>query len=60
MDVTVSDNYFDLLPNEPAQIRILSSASQEQLQSALKIVSLSDAFVSQPGAHNPTTVPNGE
>ena len=46
MDVKVSDNYFNLLPNEPIQIRVTtSSASQEQLRSALRIISLGDAFI---------------
>ncbi|HTV64871.1 MAG TPA: glycoside hydrolase family 2 protein [Bryocella sp.] len=42
--VTLSDNYFDLLPGEAATIRVTSPATAEQLQRALKIVSLTDAF----------------
>ena len=44
LDVQTSDNYFDLLPGEPITIRVKSSATGEQLKSALKIVSLTDAF----------------
>jgi len=44
LDVKPSDNYFDLLPNETRQITLKSSATQEQLQQALKVMSLVDAF----------------
>ena len=39
-----SDNYFDLLPGEEADIRLTTSATLEQLRQALKITSLTDAF----------------
>jgi len=42
--VQVSDNYFDLLPGEPAAIRLKSSATVEQLKAALAVTSLMDAF----------------
>jgi beta-mannosidase len=48
MDVKASDNYFDLLPNEPAEIRISSSATIEQLRTALKVMSLEGAFPAAP------------
>ena len=44
LDIQTADNYFDLLPGEPARIRVSSKASLSQLQSALKVVSLTDAF----------------
>jgi beta-mannosidase len=44
LDGQPSDNYFDLLPNEDAVIRVRSSATLEQLQHELKIMSLADAF----------------
>ena len=48
-DVAASDNYFDLLPGEAVTIELTTSASLEQLRSALKVVSLVDAF----GAERP-------
>jgi beta-mannosidase len=44
LNVQVSDNYFDLLPGEPAAIRLKSSATVEQLKAALAVTSLMDAF----------------
>jgi beta-mannosidase len=44
LDVESSDNYFDLLPGEPATLTLKSSATLDQLRSALKIVSLTEAF----------------
>ncbi|HUI84947.1 MAG TPA: glycoside hydrolase family 2 protein [Candidatus Binatia bacterium] len=44
LDVTLSDNYFDLLPGEEMTVRVKSSATLEQLQRALRITSLTDAF----------------
>jgi len=44
LDVTLSDNYFDLLPNEPMVVKLSGSADLGQLQRALKITSLTDAF----------------
>ena len=45
LDVEISDNYFDLLPGEPVTLTLRSSAALEQLKSALKIKSLTDAYV---------------
>jgi beta-mannosidase len=39
-DVWLSDNFMDLLPNEPVLITIKSKASLEKLREALKVVSL--------------------
>ncbi|HEX3436040.1 MAG TPA: glycoside hydrolase family 2 protein [Pseudacidobacterium sp.] len=44
IDAKFSDNYVDLLPNEPVEIRITSAASLDQLKSSMKIMSLADAF----------------
>jgi beta-mannosidase len=52
LDVQISDNYFDLLPGETAEIKVSSTASLEALKSQLKVISLTDAFAadSQPAA----------
>jgi beta-mannosidase len=44
LDVQTSDNYFDLLPNEPVTITLKTSSTLDQLKSALKITSLTEAF----------------
>ena len=44
-DVKFSDNYFDLLPNEPVTITLKTPASADQLKQALQVVSLTDAFI---------------
>ncbi len=44
VDATVSDNYFDLLPGSAAEITVSSKASLDQLKSAMKVMSLGDAF----------------
>ncbi len=46
LDVQSSDNYFDLLPGEQTTIHLKSSAGQEQLRAALKVMSLTEAFSS--------------
>ncbi len=43
LDASYSDNYFDLLPRQAVEIELKSPASLEELRSALKIVSLTDA-----------------
>ncbi|MGB8889693.1 MAG: glycoside hydrolase family 2 protein [Candidatus Korobacteraceae bacterium] len=47
LDVQLSDNYFDLLPGEEETVRLTTSASLDQLQRALKTMSLTDAFFDQ-------------
>ncbi|WP_245632399.1 glycoside hydrolase family 2 protein [Edaphobacter aggregans] len=42
--VELSDNYFDLLPNEPRTITITSDSPVDALNKELKIISLADAF----------------
>ena len=44
LDVETSDNYFDLLPGEPATVTVKSAATVDQLKSALKITSLTEAY----------------
>jgi beta-mannosidase len=44
LDVKLSDNYFDLLPGETAEITATSAASLDTLNAQLKINSLADAF----------------
>ena len=46
LDARLSDNYFDLLPGEAATIHISSAELLEKLQSALNVISLTDAFAS--------------
>jgi beta-mannosidase len=44
LNVQVEDNYFDLLPGEPVTIQLKSPATQEQIQTSLSVISLTDAF----------------
>ena len=44
LDAKPSDNYVDLLPNEPVEITITSTATLDQLKSNLKVMSLAEAF----------------
>jgi beta-mannosidase len=44
LDVKLSDNYFDILPGETAEISVKSKASLEAIKAQLKVVSLTDAF----------------
>ena len=44
LDAEPSDNYFDLLPNQPVDLTIKTSASGENLRSNLKVISLVDAL----------------
>ena len=44
IDASPSDNYFDLIPNQPVEITITSAATLDQLRAQLKIMSLADAF----------------
>ena len=49
LDVTLSDNYFDLLPGESIEIAATSKASLAELQAQLKVISLTDAFAGNLG-----------
>jgi beta-mannosidase len=44
LDVQLSDNYFDLLPGEPVVMNLQTTSTIDQLKSALKITSLTEAF----------------
>lgn len=44
LEVQTSDNFIDLIPGEPATIRISSAAGFEALKKNLKVMSLADAF----------------
>ena len=50
LDVKVSDNYFDLLPGETAEITVTSAASLDALKAQMKVISLTDAFAVDPQA----------
>jgi beta-mannosidase len=43
-DVDISDNYFDLLPNEPLTVHLKSKSSVDQLQRAMQVQNIVDAF----------------
>ncbi|MGA2919770.1 MAG: glycoside hydrolase family 2 protein [Candidatus Sulfotelmatobacter sp.] len=62
VDAEVSDNYFDLLPGQTVEITIQSAASEDELRSGLKVVSLVDAFdqnaVAKAGAGSGVADPN--
>jgi beta-mannosidase len=45
LDVRFSDNYFDLIPGEPLTITIKSTATVDRIKQALKVTSLTEAFV---------------
>ena len=47
LDAKLSDDYFDLLPGEPITIQVTGNAPLEQLQNAMQVVSLTDAFASR-------------
>src|SRR5580700_5680348 len=44
LNVETADNYFDLLPGDPVTIHLKSSAMLDQIKSALKTMSLTEAF----------------
>jgi beta-mannosidase len=44
LDVIPSDNYFDLLPEETQEISLKTAATLQQVQAAMKVISLADAF----------------
>jgi beta-mannosidase len=50
LDVKVSDNYFDLLPGEIAEITVTSAVSLDALKAQMKVISLTDAFAIDPQA----------
>jgi beta-mannosidase len=44
LDVKLSDNYFNLLPGETAEVSVTSAFSLDAIKSELKVISLTDAF----------------
>jgi beta-mannosidase len=56
LDAKVSDNYFDLLPGETAEIAVTSAVSIEALKAKMKVISLTDAFAN---VEAPATVTAG-
>jgi beta-mannosidase len=44
LDVTLSDNYFNLLPGETVEITATGAHSIDELKSQMKVISLTDAF----------------
>ena len=57
LDVRPSDNYFDLLPGEEVSVDLTTSASRDQLQQALKVISLTDAFFDERPSYREHTIP---
>jgi beta-mannosidase len=47
LDVESLDNYFDLLPGESTTITLKSSATLDQLKSAMKVMSLTEAYAAK-------------
>jgi beta-mannosidase len=47
LDVETADNYFDLLPGESATVTLRSAATIDQLKSALKVMSLTEAYAAK-------------
>ncbi|MDT8071063.1 MAG: glycoside hydrolase family 2 protein [Terriglobia bacterium] len=43
-DVTLSDNYFDLLPSEPVTITLKSKMGLDEIKRAMRIRNITDAF----------------
>jgi beta-mannosidase len=50
LDVEPSDNYVDLLPGQPVEITLKTTAPIDQVRSQLKVISLVDAFNSSAAA----------
>jgi len=55
LDVTVQENYFDLLPGESVQVSVESAASLDALKQKLQVISLTDAFAATSVATSATT-----
>jgi beta-mannosidase len=48
LDAKVSDNYFDLLPGRPFQVTLGNEYQLAELQTNMRVMSLTDAFAPQP------------
>jgi beta-mannosidase len=46
-DVEISDNYFDLLPNEPITVHVKTKANLNEIVQSLKVRNITDAFSSE-------------
>ena len=46
-EVEVSDNYFDLLPNEPVVLQLKSKVTLEELREQIKVRNITDAFLAE-------------
>lgn len=53
IEAKVSDNYFDLLPAESIEIEVDSKEGLQQLNAALNVISLTDAFEPNEGPNVP-------
>ena len=51
LDVELSDNYFDVLPGETAEIGVWTNASLDAIKAQMKAISLVDAFNAGAGPH---------
>jgi beta-mannosidase len=56
LDVKVSDNYFDVLPGETAEITVTSAVPLEDVKAQLKVISLTDAFLTGGGGASVSAV----
>ena len=50
-DVEISDNYFDLMPNEPVTLQLKSKASLDEIKRVLKLRNITDAFSGEIAGH---------
>jgi len=46
-ETEISDNYFDLLPNEAVTVQVKSKVSLERLKSSLRVRNITDAFLAE-------------
>jgi beta-mannosidase len=53
LDAKVSENYFDILPGETAEITVSSTATLAAIKGSMNVISLTDAFAAQ---NAPTSV----
>jgi len=57
IDAKLSENYVNLIPGEPQDIRIETSVSLDQLRAKLKVISLVDAFSPTPNGAATVSTP---
>jgi beta-mannosidase len=56
LDADVSDNYFDLLPGQSAEVTIKTNVAEDALRGAMKVISLVDAFPATTSASHQSPV----